>query len=223
MCLYNLNKITICLQNKITSAGNDIKNSLENLFLINVLIIRLQENWCIMTMIYSCRWYCLLNLTCIIFSFQIIGRFKVEYYKFSSWFHIETCIDFTKLTFENKQIYKSLFDNVTCGKENMELRYSIRRNLYNISIHLHCNNTSEVHNVTRSTDGKVELYCGKPYFLFHFPCLNKRNNNDLTLQQWRDPTSKLQVFFCVSWDGFGCVNNLRLLQVYFLFPFDLLC
>lgn len=157
------------------------------------------------------------------FSFQIIGRFKVEYYKFSSWFHIETCIDFTKLTFENKQIYKSLFDNVTCGKENMELRYSIRRNLYNISIHLHCNNTSEVHNVTRSTDGKVELYCGKPYFLFHFPCLNKRNNNDLTLQQWRDPTSKLQVFVCVSWDGFGCVKNLRLLQVYFLFPFDLLC
>lgn len=44
LCLYNLNKITVCLQNKITSAGNDIKNSLENLFLINVLIIRLQEN-----------------------------------------------------------------------------------------------------------------------------------------------------------------------------------
>nr|XP_034332900.1 uncharacterized protein LOC117691283 [Crassostrea gigas] len=95
---------------------------------------------------------------------EIIGRFKVDYYNFSSWFHIETCIAFKTISFENKQIYKSLFDNVTCGKENMELRYSIRGNLYNISIHLHCDNTSEVHNVTRSTDGKVELYCDSNEF-----------------------------------------------------------
>lgn len=112
-----------------------------------------------MTMINSCGWSCLLNLTCIFFSFQIIGRFKVEYYNFSSWFDIETCIAFTTIAFKNNQIFKSLFDNVTCGKENMELRYSIRRNLYNISIHLHCDNTSEVHNMTSSADGKVELYC----------------------------------------------------------------
>lgn len=152
----------------------------------------------------------LMNLTCIFSSFQIIGRFKVDYYNFSSWFHIETCIDFTKLTFENKQIYKSLFDNVTCGKENMELRYSIRGNLYNISIHLHCDNTSEVHNVTRSTDGKVELYCGKPYFRLLFPCLNKRNNNDLTLQQWGDLTSNSK--FCWRFLGWLlCVRNVRLL------------
>lgn len=119
----------------------------------------------------------------LFFLFQIIGRFKVEYYKFSSLFDIEACIAFTTIAIKNNQIYKSLFDNVTCGKENMELRYSISRNLYNISIHLHCDNTSEVHNVTKPTDGKVELYCGKPYFLFLFPRLNKRNNNGLTLQQ----------------------------------------
>lgn len=152
----------------------------------------------------------LMNLTCIFSSFQIIGRFKVDYYNFSSWFHIETCISFKTISFENKQIYKSLFDNVTCGKENMELRYSIRGNLYNISIHLHCDNTSEVHNVTRSTDGKVELYCGKPYFRLLFPCLNKRNNNDLTLQQWGDLTSNSK--FCWRFLGWLlCVRNVRLL------------
>lgn len=103
----------------------------------------------------------------------------------------------------------------------MELRYSIRRNLYKINIHIHCDNTSEVHNVTRSTDGKMELYCGKSYFILFFPCLNKRNIN-----VWRfnsEGTQQATRFFCVFGDGFGCVKKVRLLQVYFQLSCDLLC
>lgn len=152
-----------------------------------------------MTVFYSCGWYCLLNLTSIVFSFQIIGRFKVEYYNFFSWFDIETCIAFTTIAFKNIQIYKSLFDNVTCGEENMELRYSIRRNLYKINIHIHCDNTSEVHNVTRSTDGKMELYCGKSYFLFLFPCLNKRNIKDWRFNSEGTQQATPSFFFLRFW------------------------
>lgn len=93
----------------------------------------------------------------------------------------------TTISFQNKQIYKHLFDNVTCETENPELSHTIKRDIYNRSIYIHCYNTSEIHNVTRTTDGKVELYCGIFFSISVF--LNKQNNTDLTQRRWREPKS----------------------------------
>lgn len=131
---------------------------MEKLILIIVLKIRLHKHWRSPTMIYLCGRFSFIFVWIknAFFSFQIIGTLTAKYYNF----HLETCISFTIILFKNKQIYKHLFDYVTCGIENPELRYTINRDFYKRSIHLCCYNTSEVHSVTRSTDVKMEFVCG---------------------------------------------------------------